>query len=109
MAIAAAAGELGVFDEVMQYSRIKPAEVTNAVLLHTTRMSRQLFNELTEELRPHLERQTNRHQAIPVDTQLFVALGFYASGGFQWLSGTKRSLLLTLHYNLSFSTDQLLL
>lgn len=89
MAGAAAAFAAGIFDEdpPMQYRRIRSADLSDALLFQTTRLTRELFDTLLEELRPQLQRATLRHDAIPADTQLLVALGFYASGGFQWLAG----------------------
>jgi hypothetical protein len=63
----------------------------DGLLFRTTRLNRDLFDSLLDELRPFIERRTDRHDAIPADTQLLVALGFYASGGFQWLAGILTS------------------
>jgi hypothetical protein len=56
--------------------------------LHTnTRLNRATFFYVLDLLREDLERQNERNNAIPPDTQLLVALSFLASGCFQWVAG----------------------
>lgn len=86
--MAQAAIAVGVFDDdPMVFHRVRLADLTDRYLLQTTRLSRDLFEEVLGMIGPQLERQTMRSNALPIDTQLIIALGFYASGGFQWLSG----------------------
>ena len=86
--MAAAALLLGLLDdEPMSFERLRSADFTDRYLLQITRLSRALFNEVLDLIGPDLERPTKRSNALAPDTQLLIAFGFYASGGFQWLSG----------------------
>lgn len=88
---------LGLFDdEPMNFPRVRAADLSDGYLLQTTRLGRALFNEVLERIRPDLARQTQRSNALPEDTQLLIALGFYASGGFQWLSGKSSQMNLNI-------------
>lgn len=62
---------------------LDPLEVSDEHLLKHYGFPRQDILRLCEELRPVIERATNRSHAIPCHTQVLVALGLYTSGGFQ--------------------------
>jgi hypothetical protein len=86
--MAEAAIAAGIFDEEhMAFHRLRLADLTDRYLLQITRLRRDLFEDILGMIGPQLARQTMRANALPADTQLLIALGFYASGGFQWLSG----------------------
>lgn len=86
--MAEAAFAVGIFDvDPMVFERVRVANLTDRYLLQISRLTRNLFEEVLGMIGPQLERQTMRSNALPTDTQLLIALGFYASGGFQWLSG----------------------
>lgn len=74
-------------DDAMFFHRFQVAQLSDQYLYQTTRLSRPLFMYLVHILTPTLQRRTRRREAVPVDTQLLVALGFYASGGYQWATG----------------------
>lgn len=63
--------------------RLDPLDISDAHLLRYYRFPRREIINLIEELRPALERNTRRSHALPVSTQVLVALKFYASGSFQ--------------------------
>lgn len=86
--MAEAAFAVGIFEEqAMSFDRVHVNDMTDRYLLQTTRLSRDLFHEVLTLIEPQLMRQTLRANALAPDTQFIIALGFYASGGFQWLSG----------------------
>ncbi|CAL4091778.1 unnamed protein product [Meganyctiphanes norvegica] len=57
--------------------------ISDVDLLRHYRFPRLEILEITDELRPYLERTTERGHAIPAVTQVLAALRFYASGTFQ--------------------------
>jgi hypothetical protein len=88
--MAEAAVAVGIFDgDAMVFRRLRVGDLSDRYLMQTTRLTRGLFMEVLDAIEPQLTRETQRSNALPADTQLLIALGFYASGGFQWLSGKK--------------------
>ncbi|XP_050705937.1 putative nuclease HARBI1 [Eriocheir sinensis] len=67
--------------------RLNPLEVSDDLLLHYYRLPRHEILQLCEEIGPHIHRPTSRTRAIPIHTQILVALRFYASGTFQNVVG----------------------
>ncbi|XP_050726940.1 putative nuclease HARBI1 [Eriocheir sinensis] len=67
--------------------RLNPLDISDDLLLTHYRLPRHEILQLCEEIGPHIHRPTNRAQAIPVHTQVLVALRFYASGKFQNVVG----------------------
>lgn len=63
--------------------RLDPLDVNDEYLLRYYRFPRHEILQLCEEIGPDICRPTNRTHAIPVHTQVLVALRFYASGSFQ--------------------------
>jgi hypothetical protein len=64
-------------------------EMSERNLFQKTRLDRRVFNYVLEVLTPSLERNTRRgrYEHLTPTHKLYVALEFYASGGFQWLVG----------------------
>ncbi|KAH0819249.1 hypothetical protein GEV33_003542 [Tenebrio molitor] len=64
-------------------------EMSERNLFQKTRLDRRVFNYVLEVLTPSLERNTRRgrYEHLTPTHKLYVALQFYASGGFQWLVG----------------------
>jgi hypothetical protein len=58
-------------------------------LFQKTRLDRRVFNYVLEVITPSLERNTRRgrYEHLTPTHKLYVALQFYALGGFQWLVG----------------------
>lgn len=62
-------------------------DLTDDAVFQMARFPRHDVVALCDMLRLDLERKTARSRPIPVDTQVLAALGFYASGSFQWVLG----------------------
>jgi nuclease HARBI1 len=68
--------------------RSQPFEVyDDEELIRRYRLPRQCILDLCGELQHKLERPTRRAHALPVATQVFTALQFYATGSFQRVDG----------------------
>ena len=67
--------------------RLNPLDVSDEHLLRYYRLPRQEILQLCDELEPQLARLTHRTSAIPVHTQVMLALRFFASGSFQSVLG----------------------
>lgn len=66
---------------------LDPLDVSDEVLVTKYRFLRAEIVHLCEQLGPQLERTTLRSHAILVQTQVLLALHFYASGNFQSVIG----------------------
>ena len=64
-------------------NRLDPLNISDDHLIRYYRMPRNEILELCEQIAPEISRHTRRTRAIPVHTQVLVALRFYASGSFQ--------------------------
>ncbi|KAG7174112.1 putative nuclease HARBI1 [Homarus americanus] len=71
---------------------LDPLAVSDEHLIKHYKFPRQEILRLCEELRPSIERPTNRSHAIPCHTQVLVALGFYTSGNLQSSVGNSTGL-----------------
>ena len=76
------------YDRALRRERVyrdhlDPLHVSDEHLLRYYRFPRQEIINLIAKLEPNLKRNTLRSHAIPVSTQILVALRFYASGTFQ--------------------------
>lgn len=67
--------------------RLNPLDVSDFHLLQHYRLPRHEILQLCEEIGPQIRRRTSRTRAIPVHTQILVALRFFASGTFQNVVG----------------------
>lgn len=63
---------------------VRLSDLSDHQLFQSTRIDRDMFNDLVALLGDQLSRPTTRGHAVPVDTQLLCALQFYATGSFQW-------------------------
>ena len=66
---------------------LDPLALRDDELLRKYRFPRQEPILLFEEMEPHLRRRTRRSQALPVHTQVLLALRLFASGSFQNVIG----------------------
>ncbi|KAG7155456.1 nuclease HARBI1-like 22 [Homarus americanus] len=66
---------------------LDPINISDENLIRYYRFPRCEILRLCEELDPFLRRRTRRSHAVPIHTQVLVALRFYASGTFQHVLG----------------------
>lgn len=64
--------------------RVTLESLSDDEIFKICRMPRDAVLELHDMLYADLARSTNRSAAIPVETQILVALEFFSSGSFQW-------------------------
>jgi DDE superfamily endonuclease len=78
-------------EEVVKKTDVGPhvqsSDLSDKDLRKSTRLPRALFNQVLTLLRPKLERDTLRSEALTADTTLLIACTFFATGGEQWLVG----------------------
>ena len=65
--------------------QVQSSDLSDKDLRKCTRLPRALFNQVLTLLRPKLERNTHRSEALTADTTLLIACTFFASGGEQWI------------------------
>lgn len=90
--MAGAAFAANLFNEEAEFfARYRLDQLSDHIIYTNTRFTRELIEFMLTFLRPILERPTHRKGAIDADTQLLVALSYFASGGFQWAAGKQFS------------------
>jgi hypothetical protein len=79
--------EIDSEDEELAREEFSINSVPNLNLYKSTRVTRPTFLHIKGLIGERLARRTRRSKAVSVDLQIYLALQFLASGGFQWLVG----------------------